>query len=125
MRRMKSNSIERPPVFHCLGNGAWYYNYNIQEVERTDEDGKPFRSFDYDTVQVWGTPTPENVKKAVIAEHWDLTQEVNLQNGSERFRLGLSEDKSLQDKYVEYLKKVDEIKEMIDSDFKKHSAEIN
>lgn len=125
MRLMRSNSNDKPLVFLKLGNGAWYYNYNIEEVERENESGEKEKSFDYDTVQVWGTPTTASVKKAVIAEYWDVTQEINLANNYERFRLGLTKDESFRYDYVEYLKKTDEIKKMVDSDFKENEELIN
>lgn len=124
MRLMKSNSNDKPLVFLKLGNGAWHYNYNIEEVEREDENGEKTKSFDYDTVQVWGTPTNASVKKAVIAEHWDVTQEINFANNYERFKLGLTKDESFRDEYVEYLKKTDEIKKMVDSDFEENKELI-
>jgi hypothetical protein len=114
---MKSNSITKPPVFEKLGNGAWYYNYNITENTKKDESGNETTSFDYDQVKVFGTPTAGVIKKLVIAETWDITQEIDLQNNAERFRLSLSEDESLQSNYIDYLNKVDTIKAMVEADF--------
>ena len=125
MRLMKSNSKDKPLVFLKLGNGAWHYNFNIKEVEREEEDGKKTKSFDYDTVQVWGTPTSGSVKKAVIAEHWDVTQEINLANNYGRFQLGLAKEEAFRDDYIEYLKQTDEIKTMVDLDFKENKELIN
>lgn len=114
---MKSNSLTRPPVFEALGNGAYYYNYNIVENQITDENGEVQTSFDYDQVKVWGTPTKKEVIKAVIADRWDITQEIDLANDNKRFELGLSDDVALQGNYVQYLNEIDAIKQMVESDF--------
>lgn len=40
------------------------------------------------------------------------------------FELGISEDKTLQDKYIAYLNKVEEIKQMVESDFLNYSGQL-
>lgn len=128
---MRSHSDVKPTVFEDLGNGSWHYNYNIIEVDvqpadiQQEESEAPQIGYEYDTVQIWGTPTTDSIKKAVIAEHWDVTQEINLANNYERFRFGLTKDESFRDDYVEYLKKTDEIKKMVDSDFIENKELIN
>ena len=73
---------------------------------------------------VWGIPTSKTVKKAVISNTWDVTQEIDLANDNKRFELGISEDKTLQDKYIAYLNKVEEIKQMVESDFLNYSGQL-
>lgn len=122
---MKSNSKDSPLVFDNLQNGAWHYNHNIVEVQKTDENGEVQTSFDYDQVKVWGVPTKREVIKAVIAEKWDLTQEIDLANDNKRFELGLSDDVTLRDKYIAYLNEVAAIKTMVESDFSSYADQLN
>ena len=122
---MKSNSKDSPLVFDNLQNGAWHYNHNIVEVKKTDENGEVQTSFDYDQVKVWGVPTQREVIKAVIAEKWDVTQEIDLANDNKRFELGLSDDVTLRDKYIAYLNEVAAIKTMVESDFSSYADQLN
>jgi len=114
---MKSNSLNRPPVFEKLGNGAWHYNFNITEVTRTDNSGEETTSFDYDQVVIFGNPDEKDVTRLVIAERWTLSQEIDLANDNNRFKLGLSTDETLQDKYIFYLSEIDAIKAQVKTDF--------
>lgn len=122
---MKSNSKDSPLVFDNLQNGAWHYNHNIVEVQKTDENGEVQTSFDYDQVKVWGVPTQREIIKAVIAEKWDVTQEIDLANDNKRFELGLSDDVTLRDKYIAYLNEVAAIKAMVESDFSSYADQLN
>lgn len=122
---MKSNSKDSPLVFDNLQNGAWHYNHNIVEVQKTDENGEVQTSFDYDQVKVWGVPTQREIIKAVIAEKWDVTQEIDLANDNKRFELGLSDDVTLRDKYIAYLNEVAAIKTMVESDFSSYANQLN
>lgn len=122
---MKSNSKDSPLVFDNLQNGAWHYNHNIVEVQKTDENGEVQTSFDYDQVKVWGVPAQREVIKAVIAEKWDVTQEIDLANDNKRFELGLSDDVTLRDKYIAYLNEVAAIKTMVESDFSSYADQLN
>lgn len=122
---MKSNSKDSPLVFDNLQNGAWHYNHNIVEVQNTDENGEVQTSFDYDQVKVWGVPTQREIIKAVIAEKWDVTQEIDLANDNKRFELGLSDDVTLRDKYIAYLNEVAAIKTMVESDFSSYADQLN
>lgn len=122
---MKSNSKDSPLVFDNLQNGAWHYNHNIVEVQKTDENGEVQTSFDYDQVKVWGVPTQREIIKAVIAAKWDVTQEIDLSNDNKRFELGLSDDVTLRDKYIAYLNEIDAIKSMVEQDFITYADQLN
>lgn len=122
---MKSNSKDSPLVFDNLQNGAWHYNHNIVEVQKTGENGEVQTSFDYDQVKVWGVPTQREIIKAVIAEKWDVTQEIDLANDNKCFELGLSDDVTLRDKYIAYLNEIDAIKSMVEQDFITYADQLN
>ena len=119
---MKSVSDDKPNVFQNLGNGSWFYNYDFKEVDQENVPVK--KSWECESVKVWGIPTSKTVKKAVISNTWDVTQEIDLANDNKRFELGISEDKTLQDKYIAYLNKVEEIKQMVESDFLNYSGQL-
>lgn len=122
---MKSNSLDRPLVFDNLRNGAWHYNYHVTEVQKTEENGEVATSYDYDQVKIWCTPTQKEVIKAVIAEKWDVTQELDLVNDNKRYELGIVDDIMLRDKYIAYLNAIDSIKEMVESDFSNYADQLN
>lgn len=125
---MKSNSDDKPNVFQNLGNGSWFYNYNFKEIDQPKEVGQEDvpakKAWECDSVLLWGIPNIKDTTKAVIASIWDVTQEIDLANDNKRFELGISKDKSLQDNYIAYLNKVEEIKQMVDSDFKNFSGQL-
>ncbi|MHC1780069.1 MAG: hypothetical protein AB9922_07505 [Bacteroidales bacterium] len=113
---MKSNSNERPEILMDLGNGHYHYNYNIEEVERDNELGKPQKSFDYETVEIWGIPDYPKCVKAVIAEKYDYSQEIALINKYNAFALEIDEDTAARDEYMSYLQFVKGVKQMVKSD---------
>ena len=125
---MKSNSDDKPNVFQNLGNGSWFYNYNFKEIDQPKEVGQEDvpakKAWECDSVLLWDIPNIKDTTKAVIASIWDVTQEIDLANDNKRFELGISKDKSLQDNYIAYLNKVEEIKQMVDSDFKNFSGQL-
>lgn len=133
---MKSSSNIRPAIIQPLGNGAYYYNYNIVErkettpdtgtADETAEDGSEVNSlaeerivYDYDTVKVWDYPTYEKLAKAVIRAKVDETEEFSIINEYNAGQLGLTSD---EDKaaayaaYTDYLQFVIDTKAMVKAD---------
>lgn len=113
---MKSNSDIRPPKFLNLGDGSWHYNYNIKEVEVEDEDGKTKTAYEYDTVHIWGTPTYPKLVPLVVAEKYDIIQELSLTGKYNDFVLGLSKNEADKTEYEDYRKDVLSIKAMVKAD---------
>lgn len=66
---MKSNSDIKPNEIEAVGDGSYRVNYNIMESVTTDE-GIERKSFDYDTVAVWGFPTYDTVVSEIIKEKY-------------------------------------------------------
>lgn len=114
---MKSNSFTKPPVFESLGNGAFYYNYNIVESEITDENGEVKTSFDYDQVKVWGNPDRQKCVKAIIREAYDETEEFNMVNKYNAYTMGLSDNVADKAEYEDYLRFIASIKNIVSKDF--------
>lgn len=117
---MKTISDKKPLVIQPLGNGAYYYNYNIVEKSETTETGETHVFYECDTVKIWNEPTYEKVVKAVIREDLDETQEFCIINEYNAGVLGVITDatKKAEAKatYKEYLAKVVAIKEMVKKD---------
>lgn len=125
---MKSNSDVRPPKFVNLGDGSWHYNYNIKEVQveaETAEGEEPTTktAFEYETVQIWGTPTYDKCVKAVLRDRRDETEEFSLINKYNAFALGLSTDEADKQEYEDYLTEVLSIKAMVKVDLQAETAE--
>lgn len=112
---MKSNSDNKPKVFLSLGDGNYHYNYNIKEVETTDDD-KPRIIYEYDTVLLNGKPTYDKCVRAILRDLLDENEEFSLINKYNSFMLGLSEDEEYRTKYEDYIRKTAAIKEMVRAD---------
>jgi len=111
---MKSNSDTRPPVLHDLGDGSWYYNYNIVEGTKMIE-GKERTSFDYYTVHFEGKPDYDSLVKIVIGEYFTPSEEVALINKyiASTMKVSNPEDKK---QYENYINRVAELKAMVKND---------
>jgi hypothetical protein len=104
---MKSYSNVRPPIFHNLGDGSWYYNFNIKEVPAQEESENEI-AFEYETVLIWGTPEYVKTLTAVINEFYSKDDEIALINKG-------IEDKT-DSEYMDYREWVSNIKEMVKQD---------
>lgn len=116
---MKSNSNDRPRIIQDLGNGAFYYNCNIVAKTETDEEGKELKSYDYTSVKFWGRPTRAAIVKAMIRAELDETAEFDLVNSYNAANAGILDgDESARAKadYVNYLRRVQEIKNQVKTD---------
>jgi len=122
---MNSISDDKPKTFVKVNNGSWWYNYNIKAVEVTDPETQKTRTeYHFDVVQIWGTPTDDNLKKAVIGAKYTESEEINLQNNFQRYQLDLSDDESFKTDYIAYLKDVDAMKKMVETDLRDHADEL-
>lgn len=118
---MKSSSDIRPATIQPLGNGAYYYNYNVVERTETDpETGEEKTVYDFDTVKVWDKPTYEKLVKAVIREEIDETKEFSYVNDYNAAVLGIISDEAKKAEavksYKEYLQFVVDVKAMVKRD---------
>jgi hypothetical protein len=124
---MKSHSNVRPPIFQDLGDGSWYYNFNITEVpevtEENDESGEEKTAFEYETVQIWGNPNYIDIVKSVIREKYDESEEFALINKYNSFALGISSNVKDKEEYETYLIETSNIKAMVKKDLQ--TSQIN
>lgn len=110
---MKSNSTERPSALEPIGKGKWHYNYHIEETEATE---KRSASFDYECVEVQGTPTYDKCVTAVIRASYPADAEMALMNKYNAYQQGVSDDASVVEEYAGYLRFVSETKAMVHKD---------
>ena len=115
---MKSSSNIRPNVFDKVGDGTWFYNYNIVELNTADGT-----IYNYDKVRVKSIDD-NTLKEVVIREKYTASQEANLINNCRRYDMKLSADIALKNKYIDYLRDVDAIKAMIENDLVNHSSNL-
>lgn len=118
---MKSSSDIRPAIIEPLGNGAYYYNYNVVERKETDpETGEEKTVYDYDQVKVWDKPTYEKLVKTVIRDEIDETKEFSYVNDYNAAVLGIISDEAKKAEavksYKEYLQFVVDVKAMVKRD---------
>jgi hypothetical protein len=109
---MKSYSNIKPPVLQDLGDGSWYYNFNITEVpavaDNMQEESGEQTAFEYDSVLIWGNPDYAKIVPAVINDRYNKDDEFSLVNKG-------VEDNANAD-YVAYREWVNKVKEMVKND---------
>ena len=115
---MKSLFDSKPSAVMPLGNGSYYYNYNIRE--RVGDGDEP-SGWECDTVQVWGKPTYGDIVRAVIRNEYDANAEFDLVNSYNAAVAGITDgDKAAADTaaYIAFIERVSAIKAMVKRDLK-------
>lgn len=96
-----------------LGNGYWYYNYDIQTETITDEEGER-TVYTCISVKTHGKPTYEVCVRKVIRQYVSEDDEFDIINSYQSYLLG--NEVSSED-YESYLSLVNQIKSNIRKDF--------
>ena len=114
--RIKSET--KPNVIEPLGNGIWYYNYDIREEEiyTTNSEGEQIivSGYSYINVRIQGRPTYEKCVKALIREYIDINSELDIINSYNSYQLDINQENT---QYKEYLQLIREIKDKVNKDF--------
>lgn len=113
---VQPNSIEK------LGNGTYYYNYDIKSkmvdvIDPETEDVTQETRWTYVQVHLHGQPDHKECIKAIIRQYVDQDEEFDLINSSNSIVLGLSDNQTDRQKYLDYLTLVGEIKTKVRADF--------
>lgn len=114
-----------PQVIQKLGNGTYYYNYDIKEVEAEVEilDEKDSTKFEtqYNFIQVLlnGQPNYKDCVRAIIRSFITIDEEFDLINLYNSYTENPTEDSEALLEYKEYLSKLKEIKAKVKEDFAK------
>lgn len=120
---VQPNSIEK------LGNGTYYYNYDItsKEVDVTDpetEDVTQETRWTYIQVHLRGVPECTACIQAVIREYISTEEELALINKYSAYQMGIITDSSICLEYQEYCGLVAAIKSNVKKDFSIDIPEI-
>lgn len=112
---MKSSSNIKPKTFDAVGDGSWFYHYNVVDVDVVDVNGDKSIIYKYEEVRVWSIDD-NTLKDAVIRDRYTIGQEANIINNYNRFVLGLVDDESFKTRYIDYLNEITAIKAMVNND---------
>ena len=114
-----------PQVIQKLGNGTYYYNYDIREVEAEVEilDEKDSTKFEtqYNFIQVLlnGQPNYKDCVRAIVRRFLTVDEEFDLINSYNSYSENLTSDSEVINEYKEYLNILKQIKAKVKEDFAK------
>lgn len=117
---MKTYYDEKPAVIEAVGNGGWYYRWNIQE-ETIGSEEQPRTQWQCEQVVVYAPLTSNKIVQAVIAEVWGLDIENKMLNEFNGAQLGVYDEATAADKiakYKQFLAERNALKAQVDSDCK-------
>lgn len=120
-KRVESNVT--PQKFVNLGNGNWYYNYDIKSevvsVPRMSNEEETITEtrWNYIQIKLVGKPEYKKCVEILIREYITQSQEFDLINTVNRVLLNVGTERMVPSEYLEYLNLVDEIKAKVKVDF--------
>lgn len=117
---MKSNYDEKPDVIEAVGNGGYFYRWDIKEVTIESEE-QPRTQWECEQVIVYAPLTSNKIVQAVIAEAWGLDIENKMLNEFNGAQLGIYDEATKADKIAKYkafLSERNALKAQVDSDCK-------
>lgn len=124
MKEVRRTEYDKQPEhIILLGDGTYYYNYDVQEGERYTENGiTPI--YTAVCVMVQGMPNYNNIVKALIRNYYTTDEEFDLINSyNEAIQEGLTEGKDII-KYKDYLALRIQIKDYVKKDFQSDSQSV-
>lgn len=117
---MKTYYDEKPAVIEAVGDGGWYYRWNIKEVT-IDTEEQLHTQWQCEQVVVYAPLTSNKIVQAVIAEVWGLDIENKMLNEFNGAQLGIYDEATAADKiakYKQFLAKRNALKAQVDTDCK-------
>lgn len=119
-RRVSINA--QPEKIQQLGNGTYYYNYDIQskQVQVNDIETEELHEetrWDYIQVHLRGVPDYKKCIEAIIRAYITLEEELAIINKYSSYQLGVIQDSSATSKYYGYASLVATIKTNVKKDF--------
>lgn len=110
-----------PKKVEYLGDGSYYYNYDIQSkivtvASMEGEEEKEETMWNFIQVHLFGKANYTDCVKAVIRAYVDQDEEFDLINSANRVTLGITDASSNTEDYVQYLNLVDTIKANVKKD---------
>lgn len=125
---MKSYSNDRPSTFVDLLDGHTHYNHNVVEENRpADINGgeSTGKQFVYETTDVVGELTYDNIVAATIADKYTITEELALTGKYNDVMLEISNDEGDVEAYKNYRLDVLAIKAMVRADCQQNGIRID
>ena len=117
---MKSNYDEKPAVIEAVGNGGYFYRWDIKEVAMDTEE-EQCAQWKCQEVVVYAPLSSNKIVKAVIAEIWGIDVENKMLNEFNAAQLGIYDDATAQAKIAKYKAFLSDraaIKAQVDNDCK-------
>lgn len=119
---MEPNRIKTdimPKTIEDLGNGNWYYNYDIKTSQGEDEEGNPVTMYDYIQIKTNSKPNYKTCVEKLIRLYLSQSQEFDLINSYSSYMQNITEDEKAVQEYKDYLNLLSEIKQKVKEDFSK------
>ena len=117
---MKTYYDEKPAVIEAVGNGGYYYRWNIKEVIiNTEEEQR--KQWQCEQVVVYAPLTSNKIVQAVIAEVWGIDIENKMLNEFNGAQLGIYDEATAAEKitkYKRFLAERNALKAQVDADCK-------
>ena len=110
----------KPEKVESLGNGIWYYNYDIKESIEPGQEGQDETVYDFVQVRISGTPDYNKCAKAIIRAYVNSDSEFDLMNSFNAYQLGIID--SAGEDYEEYLQLLKQIKTNVGKDFNRQET---
>ena len=118
-RRIQTNIC--PKIIQKLGNGTYYYHFDIQpeesEVYDIDQNSKIETQYNFIQVLLRGQPNYNDCVKAIVRSYLTIDEEFDLINSYNSYTQNLTNDSSVVDKYKDYLNLLTQIKTKVKEDF--------
>lgn len=118
-RRIQTNIC--PKIIQKLGNGTYYYHFDIQseetEVYDIDQNSKIETQYNFIQVLLRGQPNYNDCVKAIVRSYLTIDEEFDLINSYNSYTQNLIDDSSAVDKYKDYLNLLTQIKTKVKEDF--------
>ena len=114
---MKNVEYDKKPIkLEAVGNGSYLYRWNIQEIEKTNEDGSKTKLWQCNEAVSW-----KNTRKAITEAAIDVIREsanyeAKLINDYNAANAGLLEE-SFKQPYLDYIKEINDLKTEIKTFF--------
>lgn len=114
---MKAFYDIKPSTLEAVGNGSYFYRWNIKEVvpEQTEggEGMKQTSQWSCDEIVVWSPVSSDKVINAVIRETYTAEAEIALVNKFNAYQQGMDVDADVVNEYSDYLSFIAETKRSV------------
>lgn len=110
----------QPQIIEKLGNGTYYYNYDIKSkniIVDNQEEQVEKTIWTYIQVHLNGVPNHDDCIRGVIKQFVSIDDELALINKYSAYQLGISTDDSICIKYQDYIETLTNIRKNVKKDF--------